>query len=162
MKNIKVLLAIVAAGFAGVAHAGIEQGDTEIGVSLNISEPEGDIDGTTFVIGSYGYAITNNVQLLGAGFIFETGGELFGNVGFGADYLFGDADSTVVPFVGGSYQLNVGDNDSTDFIDLHAGLKQFISERASIDYQIQILEATDSEVEDAGMTTLTIGINFYF
>lgn len=161
MKNIKVLLAIVAAGFTGFAHAGIEQGDVEIGISLNVSEPD-EGDGTTFIIGSYGYAVTQNLQILGAGFIGEAGGSEFGNIGAGVDYLFGNADSDVVPFVGASYQLSVGDFDSTDFLDVHAGLKQFISERASIDYQIQRLEAVDSDFSDFGSINLTIGINFYF
>lgn len=161
MKNIKVLLAIVAAGFAGFAHAGIEQGDVEIGISLTVSEPD-EGEGNTFIIGSYGYNVTQNLQILGAGFIGESGGTEFGNIGAGVDYLFGNADSNVVPFVGGSYQLSIGDFDETDFFDIHAGLKQFIGERASIDYQIQRLEATDSDFSDFGQTNLTIGINFYF
>lgn len=161
MKKINVLLALAAAAFSGFAQAGIEKGDVEIGISLTVSEPD-EGDGNTFIIGSYGYHITQNLQILGAGFIGESGGSEFGNIGAGVDYLFGGADSDVVPFVGGSYQLSVGDFDSTDFIDIHAGLKQFIGERASIDYQIQRLEATDSDFSDFGQTNLTIGINFYF
>ncbi|MGJ8669164.1 MAG: hypothetical protein ACSHXK_06720 [Oceanococcus sp.] len=151
-----LLLAVVP-----MSHAAIERGDIELGVNLSVNSPDASgADDSLYVSANFGINVLSQLQVKVAGLVIESGGTTIGSVGAGADYQlnFGQA---AVPFAGLSYQANVGDIDLTDFIDLHIGLKQFVGERMSIQYQLQKLEPVDDEF-DIGSTIFSIGLNVYF
>lgn len=143
------------------AQAGVKAGDVELGVFGSISTPD-EGDDTIVLSGNGGYMYTDSLQGKLALVYAESGGVSFGTINPGVDFLFGGPSATTVPYIGGSYALSVGDIDDTDFLNLHVGIKQFISERTSVQYSLERYEAVDSDFSDSGRLDLTVGINFYF
>jgi hypothetical protein len=152
---------------APAAQADVGQGDIEAGisVSLNSTEVEPETGPSTktdygLISVSGGYFYSDMIQFrLGLSMIVSD--TTSGSINPGVDFLFSQADSPMVPFVGASYGLAVGDITDTDFLDVHGGIKYFFKERASIEFKLAHYQALDSNV-DGSHTDLTAGINIYF
>jgi hypothetical protein len=151
------------------AQAGVGQGDVEIGASVSLTSQETEVDtgfGTTTtktdsgtVSLSGGYFYTDMVEFKLA-LNLSVSDITTGSINPGVDFLFA-GESDLVPFVGASYGLAVGDFTETDFLEFHGGFKYFFRENASFEVKLARSEAMDSDVE-AGRTDLNAGINFYF
>lgn len=90
------------------------------------------------------------------------GGDSVILVDFRAQYNFLTSGNTV-PFVGAAYQYTgLGDFDDTDFYQLFAGLRQFVSENVAIRSEIRYSGAVDSDFDDADSTSLVIGLDWFF
>lgn len=153
---------------APAAQAGVGQGDIEAGVSISLTstevEPESGPSTKTdsgLINLSGGYFYSDMIQFKLALNMIVTTDATYGSINPGADFLFVQGDSPMVPFAGASYGLAVGDLDQTDFLDVHGGMKYFFRENASIEVRLSRFEPIDSDV-DAGRTDLTAGINIYF
>jgi hypothetical protein len=152
---------------APAAQADVGQGDIEAGisVSLNSTEVEPEVGPSTktdygLISLSGGYFYSDMIQFkLALNMIVSD--TTSGSINPGVDFLFSQAGSPMVPFVGASYGLAVGDVTDTDFLDLHGGIKYFFKERASVEFKLAHYLALDSNV-DGSHTDLTAGINIYF
>ena len=120
-------IAACAAGLlaAPLAHAGVGQGDIEVGVSVSLVYTEIEFeDGTTtdqdsgIISASGGYFLNDMVELKGALSLVVTSDATTGSINPGVDFLFPTA-SALVPFAGASYGLAVGDFTDTDFFEVH-------------------------------------------
>lgn len=188
--TIRWAAALLALALAPAAHAGVGQGDFEAGVSiaysqdkLSVSQDNGlggtcTVD-TTTKSGSFGgnggYFITDIIEAKVAFTATRSGTDTsgcgtstsfdntFGVISPGADFVFLGKSGKVAPFAGAAYGFSFGDSFggvSTDYVDVHAGAKFFISERASIELKLSRFEPTDSAAD--GRTELAAGINVYF
>lgn len=132
-KKITTGLACVALLGAMNANAELVKGDLEVSGSLSFQQTEFgpfEQESTTLFL-SGGKMLTDNFQgVLG---LFVTGDDnnTSGQITVGGDYLFSPR-SELIPYVGASYALAVGDNDDTDFLQLKGGIKTFISETTSV------------------------------
>ena len=156
MKRL-LTLTLMIAGLAGyTSHAQLSEGSFELGGSLQLSSPD-EGDETLFVIADTGYFVTDAVQVKLRGFLGTSGGEDFGSIGPGVTYHFTSSDENLVPFVGASYQVEVGDAGQGDSYELNGGTKAFLSERTSFNVTGSYLDT------DFGSTVaLTLGISYYF
>lgn len=153
---------------APVAQAGVGQGDIEAGVSISITKQEIEIDGggttkTDFgtINVSGGYFYSDMLEFKGAVNMTVTSDFTFGTLNPGADFLFTQSGSQMVPFAGASYGLAFGDLDQTDFLEFHGGIKYFFRENASVEAKLARFEPIDSDF-DVGRTDLTVGLNLYY
>lgn len=153
---------------APAAQAGVGQGDIEAGVSVSLNSTEVEVDGAPTTKSdsgtislSGGYFFTDMVQFKVALNMTVTTDITTGTLSPGADFLFAQGDSPMVPFAGASYGLAIGDLDETDFLEFHGGVKYFIRERTSVEFRLARFEPMDSAF-DYGHTDLTVGVNVYF
>lgn len=154
---------------APAAQAGVGQGDIEAGVSVSLTSTETETDGggpatkTDYGLVSLsgGYFYSDMIQFKLALIMTVTTDSTSGSINPGVDFLFAQGDAPMVPFVGASYGLAVGDITDTDFLDVHGGIKYFFKERASLELKLARYQAIDSDF-DASHTDLTAGINIYF
>lgn len=153
---------------APLAHAGVGQGDIEAGVSVSLTsteiEPEtgpSTKSDSGLISLSGGYFFSDMIQFKLALIMSVTTDATTGSINPGADFLFAQGDSPLVPFAGASYGLAVGDATDTDFLEAHGGIKYFFRERASFEVKLARFEPMDSAF-DVGHTDLSAGINIYF
>jgi hypothetical protein len=76
----------------------------------------------------------------------------------GVDFFI-PIEAPVLPYVGGGYSLAYGDLDDLSSIELHAGIKQFLSERIALDYRLRYQMPTDSDYDS--MQILQVGFAYY-
>jgi len=76
----------------------------------------------------------------------------------GVDYFL-PVKLPVLPYVGGGYALAYGDVDDLSSIDLHFGIKQFLTERVALDYRFTYQEPTDSAFDSTSI--MMIGFSYY-
>lgn len=154
------------------ARAGVGQGDIEAGVSISLTNQEQELDdgfgGTTTTKSDFGtvslsggYFYTDMIEFKLALNMTVSSDSNFGSINPGADFLFATGNNPMVPFVGASYGLAVGDITDTDFLEVHGGIKYFFRERASVEVKLARFEALDSDFQGSH-TDLTAGFNFYF
>ena len=153
---------------APAAYAGVSQGDIEAGISVSLNKQEIETDGaptqkTDFglINVSGGYFYTDMIQFKLALNMIVTSDATTGSINPGADFLFSQGGSDLVPFAGASYGLAVGDLTETDFLELHGGVKYFFRENTSVEFKLARHEPMDRDV-DAGHTDLSVGVNVYF
>lgn len=157
IKSAAIGAAALAMATVMPVQAELLEGDQEIAGSLSIQDS--DSSESTMLLVTYGRMMNANLQA-NAG-IFLLGSEDFttGQVTFGADYLFSPR-AEVIPYAGGSYAMAVGDFDDTDFLQLKAGAKTFISETTSVYGEIRRLEPIDTDF--SSITTLAVGLAVKF
>jgi hypothetical protein len=157
----KKLFVCVLAGMcmlAATGFAGIEGGEREIGGSFNIMKPK-DVDAMWFAVATLGYFMNPQVRVALVASVNGFSGETGGFVGGGVDYFFNNG-SEVIPYGGIGVIKDVGEDASSDIqFDVHGGFKQFISEKTSLNYQVQYY-ATSEEPSD-GVMTASVGFSIY-
>lgn len=168
--RIPIMLSSMTAGLllSAPALAGVGQGDFELGINVSVTKQEITIADTTTksdfgnIGAGFGYFIDDMIELKGAVSMTVTDAGNFGVFSPGADFVFMGKEK-VAPFVGLAYGLAFGDSTGvdSDFIDLHGGVKFFISERASLELRLNRFDPTDS-ASPMGRTELTAGINIYY
>lgn len=137
---------------------GVGQGDFEFTVfGLFISPDDG--DSITLLGTSGGYYFADNIVAKASLFLVESGGSRTGELGLGGDYLFSSfkpaaINTPFVPYAGASFLIGIGDGES--FPEIHGGLKQFIGERVSVNYELQ------RWLGDFKSTNLLAQLSFYF
>ncbi len=158
-----VLVFATTATFGQQQGIGIKAGEKELSGSFSIMQPsEGDTGSMWMILGSAGYFLTSQIQLKGVGMIFGTKDMTSGIVGAGGDYLFG-ANVELIPYIGAGIMTSVGDLDMGLLLDVHGGIKQFISERTAINYEVKYMMSSKSDSESgSGLLMGTVGLSFYF
>ena len=187
MKRLCVVLCLLGLSTAvfaidqpATAMAGIQKGEKEISGSFSVMKNSGsDSDMTMWMlVGSAGYFITPKVQLKGSGMVFGNKADdvtmLNGSIGIGADYLFG-SNMEYIPYAGGDILVTFSkmdssfdtggfggdDLNSTDAgvgFDVHAGMKQFITDNTAINYEVRYMIDSAS---DSKWMMFMIGLNVY-
>jgi hypothetical protein len=141
---------------AGSSVGAIDEGAMEVGGLFAWFKTDTVDIGLAIVNG--GYMVTDQLEgkLSWMAFLGDASGGL---ITPGADWLFTGLHPTVVPYAGGGYSLAYGDADGLDSIDLHAGVKQFLTERIAIDYRFSYLSPTDSAYDST--TIMQVGFTYY-
>ena len=180
MLKIRLLPLLLAAPalFAAPAYAGVQAGDTEIGIFTSISS-DNEADTSSFTLqGSFGKFFTDNLEgKLGAAISTTTdaAGDSTGfmDIGGGGDLTLGGAKQQLVPYVGGLMNMSIvtsGDLSGVGLtLDIHAGCKFFLTERASLDLQfkqvggtVTISDSYGNEFDsDINRTVIQFGVNVY-
>ena len=142
------------------AFAEISEGDAEVAASFSISMPDEGDDTTTF-IGSYGVMMSDTVQAEAGLFYAESAGLSFGQLSLGGEF-YPAPRAELMPYLGGGYSLSIGDFDDSDFFNLRAGVKTFVSESTTVFAEVIRLEAVDSDFSDFGQTQLLVGFSVFF
>ena len=158
MKKLIISTVVGICLLASVSYGGIEGGEKEIGGAFTVMKPsEGDT--VWMLFGTLGYYMTPQVRLAALGVI--TGGEeTTGIVGGTVDYLLNQG-ADVIPYVGAGLLTAVGDDsDSGALLDVHGGIKQFLSEKTSLNYEVKYYTSTDDT--SSGVLMGTIGFSVYF
>jgi hypothetical protein len=68
-------------------------------------------------------------------------------------------EAPVLPYVGGGYALGYGDAADLDSIEVHFGVKQFLTERIALDYRFTYQEPTDSAFDSSQI--MQVGFAYY-
>ncbi|MGH8482049.1 MAG: hypothetical protein ACRES8_06285 [Nevskiaceae bacterium] len=76
----------------------------------------------------------------------------------GVDFFL-PVDLPVLPYVGGGFALAYGDVDDLSSIELHFGVKQFLTERIALDYRFSYQEPTDSDFDSTQI--MQVGFAYY-
>ena len=154
--------------FSLPVNAGIEDGDFAVSVygSLSaVSVGTEDSDSLT-LFASGGYFITESIELQGALLLSTaetSGGSTYDVTGYGlnANYYFAEINQNLVTYVGiGALYLATdldGEEDSSGAFTGQLGIKHFVDEKVSFNYQAQ---GVASLFFDA--TILSIGLSYYF
>lgn len=167
--------------FSAPAYAQIKAGDTEFGI-FGILGSDNEAETSSLVMGgSVGHFFTDNLEGKGSFTMASTSDEA-GNgtallfFGGGADLALGGAENKFVPYVGGLMNLTLLTitTDTLDAsgvgvtLDLHVGMKFFMSERAAVDLQfrqisgtITVTDGTYEADQDINRTEFVVGINVY-
>ncbi len=142
---------------AGSSMGALEAGQIEAGGLFAWFKTDA-VDVGIAAIGG-GYMVTDQLEARLNWFAF-LGDVSGGLISPGADWLFTGLHPTMVPYAGGGYAVAYGDADGLDSIDLHVGVKQFLTERIALDYRLSYLSPTDSAFDP--VQTMQVGFSFYF
>jgi hypothetical protein len=167
--------------FAAPAHAQIKAGDTEIGMFGLISS-DNEAETSTVTIGAnVGRFFTDNLEAKGSFSITgvsdaDSNGTTIMFFGGGADLALGGAENKFVPYVGGLLNLTLltitaptYDASGVGFtLDIHGGVKFFMTERAALDFQLRqisgtvtVSDGTYEADQDINRTEFLVGVNVY-
>lgn len=142
------------------AQAGIEQGDKTVSIFGSLQST--DTADTIIALLSVGYFQTDTLELMGTMLLVAVSDDFSDTTvtGFGANanlYLPGQ-NPDIIPYVGAGGSLILIDTgtftDSELGINVQAGIKQFISESVTINYQLQFITADtyDATIASIGFT----------
>jgi hypothetical protein len=134
----------------------ISEGQAEVGGLL--AWFKSDVYDAGFLSANGGYMYTDQLELR-VSWIALLGDVSGGFISPGADWYFTNLDLPVIPYAGAAYALAYGDADDLSSIDLHVGVKQFLTERLALDYRLQYLEPTDSDFDSTQF--FQIGFAYY-
>ena len=163
MKTLKILsFLLIMSLIPSQSFAGTQKGDIEVTGLLYLSSTDfgGDSRTSGSLISSIGYFYSDKLEFKVASFVTLSGGDTFGSIGPGVDYHFNPQSDTIY-YMGGSYQVDVGDTESSDRYDVHFGLKRTLTERVDMNLQLGFNESTDSD-QDFSEKYASLGISYYF
>lgn len=136
------------------AQAGIEKGDKTISIFGSVTSPDQGDDFTMLSLAG-GMFVTETLEAQGVALILDGSGFNVSSYGANANLYFPSQNPDVVPFVGAGLTvtfLDIPPIDETEVgFNLQAGIKQFINESVSINYQIQLIDAGDYEATIASV-----------
>lgn len=151
-----VLAATPASSAPASSGNAIQEGATEVGGL--VAWFKSDLYDAGFVVLNVGRMFTDQLELR-LSWIAILGDTSGGFISPGADYFFPNRNSNVVPYIGAAYGLGYGDASDLASLDLHAGLKQFLTERLALDYRFQYLQPTDSDFDS--IQFFQVGFAYY-
>lgn len=160
---IAVLLLLLALGqtyaFEMEEHE-IEAGDIEFGGSFSLSKSmQSGSDPVWNIFGSAGYFVSPKFEASLTASLSGANDNYTGTIGGGMDFHF-ISEGYYMPYCGGGLGLALSkfdDETETDFVfDIHAGVKNFLSEKVAINTRLGY-SATFDEM-DEGTLQATIGI----
>lgn len=140
------------------AQAGIEKGDKTISIFGALQSDDFDDTLTLSVAG--GMFMSDTLEVQATLFLMDSSAFSMSNYGVNANLYIPGTNPDVVPYVGGGLLLSfvdiqgIGDDTSVGF-NVQGGIKQFISESISINYQVQYYDAGDY---DAVVTSVGFSI----
>ena len=160
MRKLIVAVAVLCL-MSGVSMAGMQSGQVEIGGAVMVMKPttEGDLTGTA--MGGIGYMLTDNIELKGQASLTITGGDVSGTLGGGLEFYL-TPSASMVPYIGASAMTSIGEYGGGEglLIDVHGGVKQFISENTSVNLTLYY-ETTTDNFTDGGMLIGMLGLSVY-
>jgi hypothetical protein len=171
-KKVLVFTVVMLLSIASVCYAGLEAGQTEVGVmgSYGITK----IGGTTGTVntwlgsGSVGYLVTRQIQLGVSGIAMGSSNStsvsaFFGLGQFKYNFAF-DKAQTVVPYLGAQLGFLGYSNHTSDTgfsYGALGGLKFFVSEKTSLNLEANYLH---TEISNVGVDNIQflVGFSVYF
>lgn len=158
-RIITPLFIILISTLSFATHAGIEKGDKTISIFGSLTSPDGAED-FLFISAAGGLFLTDVLEAQAVVFIFDGDGFTVSSYGANANLYFPAKNPDIVPYVGGGLTLTFLDIppiDETELgFNLQAGVKQFISETVTINYQFQFVDAGDYEA-----TVASVGFSIF-
>lgn len=154
LVGIATLCLLVSPTFAGTTA-----GQLEVSGAFQITSPDGADDQYSIQAGG-GYFLTDALEVKGTVIVFGGSGDLDtrGFVGAGADYHFLPELDTV-PYAGAFIMAQVGDDSSSDaLLNLHVGVKQFVTETVSIFYEAAFYTSSGSDASDLVLGQIGISL----
>ena len=133
----------------------LQAGQVEVGGLLAWFKSDQTDLGLAIVNGGYMYTDSLEFRLAWTALLGDASG---GFLTPGVDYFL-PVQLPVLPYVGAGYALAYGDVDDLSSIDLHFGIKQFLTERVALDYRFTYQEPTDSAFDSTQI--MMIGFSYY-
>ena len=169
MKKLTLLalIAVLLCAFtSNMAFAGTKAGNTEIAANISVSKSLNDNnDSTIYQVATHiGYFLTDAIQIGIAGLVsgdFDDSDSTVGYAGAAVDYHFNTSGNTV-PYVGLGVGAFIFAGEPELAGEGRVGIKQFVSERVSINYLVSYQRSLDSDSDDDGTVRGSIGLGFYF
>lgn len=164
MKKLQIVLLAMGVTLSGtvVSHAQLRQGAQEVTFSGSYTHGTKSNSSSRFwnVSGAYGYFFTDQLEVLGIGRLQgQKGQSTQGQIGPGLDWHFMMAGNpNFVPYAGASYLFGV--SDTSDTLEAHIGLKQFVTRNVAIKYQVGY-GFDPSETRDANFGA-SVGLSYFF
>ena len=164
---IRLVSAAVLVFMSSIATAGIEQDDISFSIYGSLSSGStaaGDESDSMTLFGSAGYFFTDSIELQAVMLLSsaETNGSIYDVVGYGVNgnLYFGGMSQDIIPYIGvGALYLATdlaGSEDTNAAFTGQVGIKHFLTETVSINYQAQ---GVVSLFFDA--TILSVGLSVY-
>lgn len=145
------------------AHAGIEEGDKTI--SLFGAFTFDDFSDSLVIQAAGGMFVTETLELQGVALLVSSE-DNFGNIsstsgyGVNANLYMPGPNPDFVPYIGGGGQLILtdfnGTTDSAIGLNGQVGVKQFLNETVSVNYQAQFITSSDYDA-----TILSVGFSIF-
>lgn len=160
MPSNKIIAVIFALSLFSVsAHAGIEKGDKTVSIFGSFTSPDIGED-ILFVQAAGGMFLSDKLEGQGTVSLIDSGPFRITNFGGNANFYFPNKNPDLIPYAGGGLALSLiefGATDETELgFNLQAGLKQFLSEEISINYQLQLVDAGDFDA-----TIFSVGFSIF-
>lgn len=159
MSCAKMLIVGVLCVLMSVAQglAATEAGDIEVGGQLSLTIPDEGYE-LWLARSNVGLFLTDQWQLSARVTLVESG-DLYGYILGGVDYYLAWY-TEFVPYVGGALGVGITEDDTDLGLDGHVGLKEFLDENMSVNYEIGYNTRADDI--GAGDIVVTVGLSTYF
>lgn len=145
--------------FALPAHAGIEKGDKTVSIFGSLTSPSQG-DDVLFLQAAGGLFLSDTLEGQGTVSLIDSGPFTISTYGGNANLYFPGRNPDFIPFVGGGLSISIidaGPIDETEVgFNAQAGIKQFVNEDISINYQLQYVDAGDFDA-----TILSVGFSIF-
>jgi hypothetical protein len=161
--NSIILALAVTIGGAVVGHSQIRQGLQEVSFAGSYVDQSNTRNWN--LTGSYGFFFTDQAEVLGIVNLnrsSRTGqnSQTTGGIGAGLDWHFPmQGTPNFVPFVGASYLIGIGSG-TPDALEIHAGIKQFVTRNVAIKYQVGY--GFDPSDSDDTTFRASVGLSYFF
>jgi hypothetical protein len=137
------------------AAGSIQEGQMEIGGLFAWFKSDASDLGLLLVSGGYMFTDELEAKLGWTALL----GDVSGGFITPAVDFFLPIEAPVLPYVGGGYALGYGDAADLDSIEVHVGVKQFLTERIALDYRFTYQEPTDSAFDSSQV--MQVGFAYY-
>jgi len=137
------------------AAGSIQQGQMEVGGLFAWFKSDAYDLGLLLVSGGYMFTDEFEAKLSWTALLGDASG---GFINPGVDYFL-PIELPVLPYVGGGYAMGYGDAADLDSLEVHVGIKQFLTERIALDYRFTYQEPTDSAFDSSQI--MQIGFAYY-
>ena len=160
MRKITTTLLITLLGLMSFsAQAGIEKGDKTISIFGALTSPDQG-DDFLFLQAAGGLFLSDTLEAQGIVQLLDSGPVSVSAFGANANLYFPGQNPDIFPYVGGGLTITILDAPPIDETELgfnvQAGIKQFVSEQVTINYQLQFVDAGDYEA-----TIASIGFSIF-
>ena len=133
----------------------LQEGQIEVGGLLAWFKSDAQDIGLAIVNGGYMLTDTLEGRVAWTALLGDASG---GFITPGVDWYL-PVQAPVLPYVGGGYALAYGDVSDFSSIDLHFGVKQFLTERVALDYRFTYQQPTDSDFDSTQI--MMVGFAYY-
>jgi len=141
------------------ANAGIEKGDKTVSIFGSLTSPS-DGDDQLFLSAAGGLFLTDTLEGQAVVYLIDSGPFTISSYGTNANLYVPAKNPDLIPFVGGGLTITIIDAPPIDETELgfnvQGGIKQFINESVSINYQLQYVDAGDYDA-----TILSVGFSIF-
>lgn len=137
------------------AAGSVQEGQLEVGGLFAWFKSDASDLGLLLVSGGYMFTDEFEAKVSWTALLGDVSG---GFINPGVDYFL-PIELPVLPYVGGGYAMGYGDAADLDSLEVHFGVKQFLTERIALDYRFTYQEPTDSAFDSSQI--MQVGFAYY-